>query len=207
MHVVNAEARSCREALRQTTDGAHRLLHEVPSFLALRAGRISREDYVALLLRLLGLHAPIEERLAALEQAPELAWHRTPPSHSRADRLRRDLEALGMSSCTIERAPRADALLPLLQDAATGLGCAWVAEGSALGGRVLAAGLHEDLGITKTAGAAFFTPLQSQAERWLACCAAVEACGASQHRLGLMLAAAEATFAGFAAWMAEPACL
>jgi heme oxygenase len=54
-------------------------------------------------------------------------------------------------------------------------------------------------------GAAFFTPLPSQQERWSACCTAVEACGASENRRAGMIAAAEATFAGFAAWMAEPA--
>ncbi len=191
--------------MRQTTDAAHRRLHEMPAFLALRAGDISRADYAGLLLRLLGLHMPIDERLAALEQTPELAWHHAPSSARRTARLRRDLEALGVAYCTIEAAPRADALLPPLQDAATGLGCAWVTEGSALGGRVLAARLNDDLGITPMNGAAFLTPLPSQQERWSACCTAVEACGASEDRLARMLAAAEATFNGFATWMAEPA--
>jgi heme oxygenase len=206
MTVLNTRRGSCREILRETTDTLHRRLHEIPSFLALRAGSISRADYSALLLRLLGLHTPIDERLAALQPMPELAWyHAAAASASRAARLRCDLAALGMAPGAIDAAPRADALLPPLADAATALGCAWVVEGSALGGRLLASRLSADLGLTSMNGGAFFTPLPSQQERWSACCTAVEACGASADRLAPMLAAAEATFAGFAAWMAEPA--
>jgi len=189
-----------RETLKRQTENAHRRLHEQRDFQALRAGRVTVPAYVGLLVRLLGLHAPIEELLAPFETSRELAWYRDPAA-SRAFRLRMDLRLLGYDAGSIDAVPRADALLPPLRTASAALGCAWVIEGSALGGKLLAPILRETLGIGSDSGGAFLAPLPSQGERWRACCAAIEAQGVHPWRRAEIVAAAEATFAAFADWI------
>jgi len=191
---------SSRDALRQRTGAAHQRLHEQKDFIALRQGTLARPRYVRLLRRLLGIHAPIEELLAPYEASPEIGWH-ADPAASRSARLRQDLAALGEDPDAIWSAPRADQLLPPIHSVAAALGCAWVVEGSALGGRLLALLLRSTMGIGVESGAAFFTPLPSQSERWHACCASIEALGAYPRQMAEMLGAAEATFEVFANWM------
>src|SRR6188474_1953698 len=102
---------SVRAALRQATDPAHRRLHAHPVFAALLRGELSRGSYVQLLLRLYGLHAPLEQRLILFDGQPLMAWRASAARPSRLDRLRADLGALGADPAAIVGAPRADALL------------------------------------------------------------------------------------------------
>ncbi len=121
--------------------------------------------------------------------------------------MRADLTCLGVDQCDIDAAPRVDALLPSLDDPAAALGCAWVVEGSGLGGRVLSLRLAAILGAGRAADAGTFLgwqPLQSQ--RWSGCCAAVEACGADPLRHATMVAAAVAIFDIFEGWLMAPSC-
>jgi heme oxygenase len=194
-----------QQALRQATGAAHRRLHLVPSFAALLRGGLSIDGYRQLLLRLLGLHAPLDERQQAFQDEPLLAWARGTPPEARAARLRRDLAALGVAEREIGHVARADDMLPRLLSPAAALGCAWVVEGSALGGRIMAKCLSEHLGIGPENGGAFFAPLPRQEALWSDCCAAVERCGWQRLPRAEMLEAARATMSGFADWMDEEA--
>jgi len=119
--------------------------------------------------------------------------------------LRCDLAALGLGLLEIEQSPRADLLLPKLADPASALGCAWVVEGSALGGRVMSSRVQAILSLNKEAGGgAFFASDLEQPARWRGCCAAVESCGAQANGLAAMTSAATTVFAAFEIWL-DPA--
>jgi len=173
----------------------------LPSFAALQNGSLSCVGYQRLLLRLLGLHAPLDERQGAFGDEPLLEWTRAAPEASRAELLRRDLRVLGVSDGAIRSAPRADDLLPKPATPAEALGCAWVIEGSAMGGRVIAKLLSEHLGIGQATGGAFFVQGPWQQARWAACCQAVETCGQHTTARAAMQRAADGTMWAFASWM------
>jgi heme oxygenase len=200
---VASADRSPRDSLRHATDAAHRRLHEHREFAALLRGDLSRTSYRRLLFGLLGLHAPIEQRLAPHDAHPWLAW-RAAGGTPRSRRLRHDLAALGVDDAAIDAAPEAGALLPRLDDPAAALGCAWVIEGSALGAKVMAARLDTMLGADAAACGTFFRAEPQQTQQWRACCDSVAACGADAARRDAMLAAAEATFDAFAVWLDPP---
>jgi heme oxygenase len=199
---VAGSANTARHALRQATDAAHQRLHAAPAFERLLRDELSRTDYIQLLLRLYGLHVPIEARVSRFAADPLMAWQAQGDVAPRPDRLRADLIALGVTEATIRDSATADALLPACEDVATALGCAWVMEGSALGGRVLSRHLAPILGPDATEGGRFFASQPGQAVRWAGCCEAIEACGADPVRRAAMLASAAATFDAVAAWLA-----
>ena len=202
---LHAES-AARRALRLATRPAHERLHANVAFSALLRGELARPDYRRLLVRLLGLHQPIEESLGRLLPAdPLLDWRGVSGGLSRTDLLRGDLAALGLGSPEIEAAPRAHALLPSLADPASALGCAWVVEGSALGGRAMSAKVDALLDLASiVGGGTFFASDPGQPARWRGCCEAVEACGAQADSLALMIRAAMTTFAAFEAWLDMP---
>jgi heme oxygenase len=187
--------------LRHATEAAHRNLHGHPAFAALLRGELSRHGYAQLLLRLLGLHAPIDRQLRRHDGHSLMAWRRIGAEPSRLSRLRQDLAVLGYGLDALAAAPYADAaILPPMDDIAAALGCAWVVEGSALGGEVLSRQLGAILGATR-AGGRFLAFQPQQPERWRQCCAAIEDCGIDEQRRAAMVAAAVATFAAVETWL------
>jgi heme oxygenase len=105
-----------------------------------------------------------------INQALPLALRPWYASRSRLDLLQRDLAALDGERCTsaaVKRAcGRAVAEIELTSIAAT-FGSLYVLEGSALGGRVIAAAASTTLGFDRHHGAAYFNGLdQHAAERW-----------------------------------------
>ncbi len=198
-------ANPARLSLRLATAAVHDRLHAQPEFAALLRGALSPEGYARLLLRLLGLHAPIEEQLARHDNEPLMAWRKIGEPRSRPARLRSDLAFLGIDQATIDAAPRADALLTGLDNPAAALGCAWVVEGSALGGRVLSLHLNTILGPARAEEAGTFFAFQpGQSNRWIGCCEAVEACGADPLRRASMVTTASAVFDLFEHWRTDP---
>jgi heme oxygenase len=173
----------------------------VPSFAALLRGSLSLDEYKSLLLRLLGLHTPLDERQQFFNNEPLLSWMRDAPAESRTARLRRDLAVLGVADDVTRHIARADVLLPPLTTAAKALGSAWVVEGSALGGRIMAKLLSDQFGMGPESGAAFFASQPQQDVLWSACCAAVERCRWQQDERADMLAGARDTMNAFADWM------
>lgn len=113
-----------RAALRVATDAVHQRMHRHPGFEALAEGRITAADYRALLARLLGFHLAFE--------------HATGEAPRRSRRLAEDLRALGADAAAAPLCPD----LPALASHAARLGAAYVAEGAALGGRVMAKALN-----------------------------------------------------------------
>ncbi len=194
-----------RKSLHLATAAVHDRLHAQLDFAALLRGDLSPANYARLLLRLLGLHAPIEQQLAAHDSTALMTWRQFGATPARSERLRSDLICLGIDRCDIDAAPRADTLLPPLEDPAAALGCAWVVEGAALGGRVLSLRLGTILGPGRAAHAGTFLAWQpAQADRWTGCCAAVEACGKDPQRHVSMVTAAVATFDLFENWLMPP---
>lgn len=117
--------------LREETADLHRYVEDA---VGLPESVQNRDDYLDLLGRFLGLHGPLEERLAATvwrqswtEIGIEIGRHR------RAHLLADDLRALGAAAAQSRRAH-----LPPLRTFGEALGCLYVLEGSSLGGRVLA---------------------------------------------------------------------
>lgn len=189
-----------RAWLRMATAEAHERLHHLPDFAALAAGALSRTGYVALLRRLLGFHLAVEacadagaEGLRAL--GIEAAARRRTPL------ILADLAHLGQPVAAGERVARPSLRAPDASGAWT-LGCLYVAEGSALGGRVLARALDPMLGGAGTAEGRRFLLGHGprQGEMWRELCAALEACGTDPGRRAALLDGAEAAFAAFAAW-------
>ena len=139
-----------------------------------------------------GFYRPLEGALAALP-----GWERLSPAvdlraHCRAALIDDDLEVLGLvvPVQALDRQPTLDSL-------AQGLGCLYVLEGSALGGRVVArqarAALGEDLPVTFFANPAG-RPLGA---RWQALQATLDAYGrtAGESACAAAVRAAQQTFA------------
>lgn len=106
----------------------------------------SRADYVSLLGRYYDLHAPLEQRLALPAWARQ--WEGLGidvDRHRRAHLLEDDLHRLGV--VPVAR----DVPLPPLLTFGEALGCLYVLEGSAIGGRVLAPALRAAAGDVPTA--------------------------------------------------------
>jgi len=186
-----------RAALREITAPAHQRLHHHAGLTALLHGKLTRLGYIQLLQRMFELHETIERRLAVHEESQWLKWYTGPPRVSRAANIRNDWAKLGLPASQIETIPIPDAVLPHLENAAAALGCAWVVEGSAQGGRILG---HQAEAIWPGA-ATFFTPSSDQNERWQSCRAAVDQCGDDPGRRAALLAGAAATFAAYEAWL------
>ena len=130
------------ERLRRETSGLHR---EVEEMTDLPGSISSREDYSGLLQRLHGFHTAVEVRLADPSWA--VGWLDLGialPAHRRAHLLSADLTSLGALPA------KAPVRLPVLDNIGQALGCLYVVEGSALGGRVLAPAFRAVLGDVPT---------------------------------------------------------
>jgi heme oxygenase len=191
-------ADAARRQLRDATGAVHQRLHGVPVFARLAEGGITRQDYVALLARLLGFHRGVEAALAA---APPLAAYGIDlAARRRSGLLLADLAALGAAA--------EGTVAPIAPpgSAAAALGWLYVTEGSTLGGQHLARGLDALLP-AGGAGRHFLLGYGPRhAAMWRGCCAAIEACGADPDRLTAMVGGASAAFDAFEAWFAgDPA--
>lgn len=180
-----------REALRDATGAAHERLHEVPAFHRLGAGVLTRAEYVALLRRLLGFHAALEDHLPAACHGLDLAARR------RAGLLRADLAFLGAD----DRAARAPLRPP--PDAAWAMGALYVSEGSTLGGQHLARGLDHLLPEGGGGRAFLLGHGARHGAMWREFCGALEQAGEDPRDRAAIIAGAVATFAAFEAWFAE----
>jgi heme oxygenase len=126
------------ERLRHETAACHRAVEALADI----AGTIGNPaDYVKLLRRLHGLHAGLEQLLAAEVWAPgwaSVGVHLA--AYQRAHQLTVDLDALGETATTPAIA------LPSLPTFSHALGCLYVLEGSALGGRLVAGIIRAAIG-------------------------------------------------------------
>jgi heme oxygenase len=174
-------------ALREATHATHMRLHGLPQFTAIAEGRLDRADYVELLKSLHAYHRTIagaasRGRLTHLSSSPR-----------RMEMLGGDLASLGASPARRER------IWPPSSSEAL-LGAIYVAEGSALGGRVIARQLDYLFG-EETEGRTFFHGDGETGPHWRAFLAAVKD-DCAESGMPEMVAGAEASFALFEACVA-----
>lgn len=194
MSVSSSTARSVPVAsVRAATAAQHR---GVERRLDVRAAFASVDAYGAMLARLLGFHAPLEAELRRASPAVTGV-----PPVPRRERLEADLVAVGRDPSSISLHPTP---LGLPVDEAGRVGTAYVIEGSALGGAVLARLADRRLGLTAEHGASFFHGDAGPATdlRWQRVLAAIDA-EAELDRLPGVIAGAIRTFDVLDAWLAR----
>ncbi|NOK16047.1 biliverdin-producing heme oxygenase [Corallococcus carmarthensis] len=165
--------------------------------------RLTPQDYQRHLEAFHGLYLPLEALLAgplsALEPALKLeARWKTPL-------LEEDLRAMGHDTASLARLPRASPL-PSLPGLAEALGCAYVLEGSTLGGQLILRHLTRHFGPDARVGTfAFFRAYGEQVgPMWRAFGAAVTQASeraASESFDAAVVQGARDTFDTFAAWL------
>ena len=179
--------------LRSATAHAH---EDVELAFDLDARLASREAYAALLVRLHGFYGPVEQALEGwVGRLPgvDLAARR------RAALLDHDLAALGtsVSGPSIES--------PQLPTAGQALGCLYVLEGSALGGRLVLRAARDRLG--DDLPVAFFGSVGREhlGADWRALKAALDRHGAEHGAAGrtAVTAGARETFAAMSRWLRD----
>ena len=184
-----------RMALRQATAAAHERLHHLPGFASLQAGTIGRDEYAALLRRLLVFYRAVENGLA--DAPPLLPYGIDIAARRRSGLLAEDLAFLGAPAAPLPAPPA----LPALRSAAEALGCLYVIEGSTLGGRELARRLDHLLPADSESGRRFLLGHGPRhGAMWREFCAALEACGNNQARRDEMIGGALAAFGAFGDW-------
>lgn len=181
--------------LRAHTATAHQALENEVKI----ADRVQNlENYRHLLERFYGFHLPFEGKIGKVK-----GWEATgynPRLRLKSPWLRKDLEALGLEEEAIQQLPVCP-LLPEMRTLAQGFGCAYVIEGSTLGGRHIAKLL--DSGSGEGLPRRFF---QSYGEevgpRWKEFCARLEqfAAGNPQSEPEILWAAQQ-TFTCFHQWL------
>ena len=151
---------SVRAALRGATKAIHQRMHRLEPFAAIANGTLGAERYPSLLQSLLLFHSTIGDA------ANRHGWSALSGAATRADLLRGDLRRLGGG-------PRPAPLAWQPASATAMLGALYAAEGSMMGGRVLARQLDYLLGDALDARR-FFIGTPDDAARWNALIAALE---------------------------------
>jgi heme oxygenase len=167
--------------------------HEHVESVADISGRVrTRADYIGLLDGLNGLHTALERQLSGP------SWNRawadigvTIAEHCRADLLVTDLNGLGVTPTT----PTMQPPFPCFGHA---LGCLYVLEGSALGGRVIAGMVRSSIGAVPTA----FLTGEGRRHQWPAVRQALRRFDAQGGDGDAVVAGACSTFAVFARQLA-----
>lgn len=140
-----------RELLRQLKEGTHALHLEAEHRVHILEPSATRDTYRQYLRKMLGFHAPLEEALAGSAALQAAGFDSA--ARRKAPLLVKDLRALGEAGegarCT---------RLPDVATLPRALGCAYVLEGSTLGGQYLLRHLGAEL-----------SPLRGQATAFLEC--------------------------------------
>jgi heme oxygenase len=182
-----------RDLLRAATHDVHERLHGHPDLKRLAEGRLDRLEYRALLARLHGFHAAAD---AAFAQVAQLAPIDMMPRR-KTPLLRSDLLVLGLRAGDIDALPLCD--LPPIASRAALMGCAYVVEGSTLGGLTLARAVAPMFD-GAIAGRRFLLGYgERHGAMWREFLNALEAVDDIQH--DELAGAALATFAAFERWM------
>lgn len=157
------------------------------------------EQYQAVLQRLYGFYQPLEERLSAC------VWSDTtfdPESRQKTPLLVRDLQVL--DPVLDWAALPVCGNLPEVGGPARGLGCAYVLEGSTLGGQIIARHVELTLGLGPDRGTAFFHSYGSDVgARWRAFRQVLLTYLTTPARQDAAIHAARETFQAFERWVIE----
>lgn len=205
--MVNRLSKKCRRdqktkmilrQLKDTTSLQHRRLESRLDLL----NRFSTvAEYKQLLTRFLGFYAAIEPPVAAALSGTkhdfDFAMRRKTPF------LKLDLLALGLSQQEMDQVLLCQHL-PHIDTPAQAFGYLYVAEGSTLGGQILARHFAQTLGINKTNGAAFFYAYgDDTGKMWRGFQTAINDFAATDQSHHVITAAAIETFEALDAWLFE----
>ncbi len=160
--------------------------------------------YRSFLAKFLGYFEPLE---AAVRQCPAL--HLTVPdlpSRMRSSLLELDLINLGLHPKAIQALPRCKRM-PAIHNSAEALGCLYVAEGSTLGGQMLARHIEGVGGIPTGTSNFFRSHGEGTGTMWKQFGAYLESYARENpDQSTVMCASARQTFRCLAEWMAAPEC-
>lgn len=188
------------ERLRSETAEAHQELEAEVQIEAVIGDRVR---YAELLRRFHGYHAAMEQALVALPGWGETGYE--PGGRLKSPWLAEDLQALGMSPKEVKGLPKCEAL-PEVESVAQGLGCAYVLEGSTLGGRHIARLFTQagQAGREELPRRFFAGYGEETGARWKQFCASLEKYAAKHPKeADALVDAARETFATFRAWVSR----
>lgn len=178
---------SARATLRAATNDVHERMHAHSGYRALASGGIQAQAYRRLLARSYGFYLPMEAQLSR--------------GRDRSCRLQADLLALGMTPAAIDALPLCITLSPL-DSRPKRLGAAYVVEGAALGGHVLARALISNAAGVTPPVAFLLGDGENGGRRWRDFIAELEVDLSGSGELEAAAQSARATFATFETWMA-----
>ena len=151
--------------------------------------------YRQLVAALFGFIEPLEQRMAA--HCRDQSLQRFVAARRHGGRLRADLAALAVDPAEAPRCTR----LPAVDSVPAMFGCAYVLEGSTLGGRIISGWLAAALGLSAATGASYFAGYGAATGRmWRATRAALAVLPADAH--GAVATAAADTFEALHDWLA-----
>lgn len=148
MSAIQAEHR-LHHQLRHATEDLHRKLDQHPILVPLNRETVTAQRYQRALLALHAISAPVEARIDHYLKSQLLPLDYV--ARRRIPDLAGDLEHFGLAPPE----PAWDG--PAIASIGALIGCLYVQEGSALGGRVIFRRVHKDLGISEQQGGRFFS--------------------------------------------------
>ncbi len=183
------------EQLRAHTSADHQALEDE---VQIEEATRTPENYRRLLERFHGFHLPFEDRISGLTGWEATNYH--PRLRLKSPWLQEDLESLGLAREDIQQLPLC-VHLPEMRTLAQGFGCAYVVEGSTLGGRHIARLLDD--GPATGFPRRFFQSYGAEVgPRWKEFCASLEQFSAEcPHSEEEIIRAARETFLCFRQWM------
>jgi heme oxygenase len=155
------------------------------------------DRYRDLLKKFLGFYQPVEAVLESVSAWDD--WGIDLSQRRKSPWLQQDLAALGLSTEDISALPRCSDL-PKIHHPAQAFGCAYVLEGSTLGGRHISK-LLEGSPIPTNARNFFFGHGPQVLPLWKSFCSALESFGESIHQTDQVVQAANDTFESLQHWM------
>ena len=186
------------EALRRATRESHGRLEAMPGQARLLALDFTREEYRCALERMYGMYEPLGRALSAHEYGR--IWGVRVAE--RAELLRSDLLEFGLTQAEVDALPRCSQLPPV-DTFDRALGCAYVFEGSTLGGRVIFKHLARVFPPHAAVPLRFFAgDGERTAASWRRFCVMLDGAAVNLEEL---CAGACAAFDAMAAWLNEPA--
>jgi heme oxygenase len=154
--------------------------------------------YARFLLRMLGFHAPMEDRFAAHRELREAGFDVA--ARRKQGLIRDDLTALGLAGVA---GPRC-ADLPDVSDLSRALGAAYVLEGSTLGGPFIVARMRARLGHLVGVATSFLEGYRVvTGPMWQSFGALVERCLTAPAARDTAIETARSTFSKLIAWLDE----
>lgn len=195
MSTSNSQAPQPLARLRAATATAHRNLEDQVDIARVCS---SREGYERLLQDFLGFFEPLEGALQEIRgwEGRGFRWDERAKAHL----LREDLRVLGQPDAAIAGLPRC-ADLPRPVTLAEAFGCAYVLEGSTLGGRHIV-GVLAQSNIPPGARHYFSSYGEKVGVRWRDFCAMLD--DFPEQEADAMIPHAEQTFDKLSAWLSRP---